>query len=282
MVKPVIGFRTLVLRLACLWFGAVLGFQQPVSKSLGFRRLSQPNKQHIYFRMSSDGPQLDDKLKPTESTGSMTEGGIKINWQRGLLQGGLALIVLPFLLNGLPSLGPEATTGTYPIRGDETIMAKKAHGTTQMAVMENLRWGVDRKGADVICSYNRAGAEFAGYWKKTKFLDDTDKIFADNPSAQVTFYDSVTGLPLFVAPQGRTYEDFIAESNVHGWPSFRDEEVVWGNVRSLRDGEMVSLAGTHLGHNLPDRKGNRYCINLVSVAGRPAAAADDGARPGAN
>jgi peptide methionine sulfoxide reductase MsrB len=27
--------------------------------------------------------------------------------------------------------------------------------------------------------------------------------------------------------------------------------------------------GTHLGHNLPDGKGNRYCINLVSVAGRP-------------
>ena len=27
---------------------------------------------------------------------------------------------------------------------------------------------------------------------------------------------------------------------------------------------------SHLGHNLPDRKGSRYCINLVSVAGRPA------------
>lgn len=30
-----------------------------------------------------------------------------------------------------------------------------------------------------------------------------------------------------------------------------------------------SLDGTHLGHNLPDSKGNRYCINLVSVAGYP-------------
>lgn len=28
---------------------------------------------------------------------------------------------------------------------------------------------------------------------------------------------------------------------------------------------MLFLAG----HNLPDRKGNRYCINLVSVAGQP-------------
>ena len=32
---------------------------------------------------------------------------------------------------------------------------------------------------------------------------------------------------------------------------------------------MVSLEGTHLGHNLPDKKGNRYCINLVSIAGNP-------------
>jgi peptide methionine sulfoxide reductase MsrB len=34
--------------------------------------------------------------------------------------------------------------------------------------------------------------------------------------------------------------------------------------------ETVSLDGTHLGHNLPDKKGNRYCINIVCVAGNPA------------
>lgn len=39
----------------------------------------------------------------------------------------------------------------------------------------------------------------------------------------------------------------------------------------LSDGETVSATGTHLGHNLPDRSGNRYCINLVSIAGRPVA-----------
>ena len=41
-------------------------------------------------------------------------------------------------------------------------------------------------------------------------------------------------------------------------------------MRILPDGESVSVDGTHLGHNIPDRAGNRYCINLVSVAGRPA------------
>ena len=48
-------------------------------------------------------------------------------------------------------------------------------------------------------------------------------------------------------------------------------QVVWDNVRCLKDGECVSVDGTHLGHNLPDRSGNRYCINLVSVAGEPSA-----------
>ena len=81
--------------------------------------------------------------------------------------------------------------------------------------------------------------------------------------------DQVTGKPLFTAGKERSWDAFVKESKSHGWPSFRDEEVVWENVRCLKDGEAISLAGTHLGHNLPDKKGNRYCINLVSVAGRP-------------
>jgi peptide methionine sulfoxide reductase MsrB len=62
-------------------------------------------------------------------------------------------------------------------------------------------------------------------------------------------------------------DEFLKESASHGWPSFRDEECHWETVRCLSDGECVSSTGTHLGHNIPDKKGNRYCINLVSVAG---------------
>jgi peptide methionine sulfoxide reductase MsrB len=105
--------------------------------------------------------------------------------------------------------------------------------------------------------------EFAGYWLQTNFLTEVDQ------SGVTTYYDSVTGKPLFKAPIGRSFADFQKESQKHGWPSFRDEEVVWENVRCLANGEAVSVDGTHLGHNLPDRSGNRYCINLVSVAGRP-------------
>lgn len=59
----------------------------------------------------------------------------------------------------------------------------------------------------------------------------------------------------------------MRESQNHGWPSFRNDEVVQENVRILPDGECVSVDGTHLGHNIPDARGDRYCINLVSVAG---------------
>ena len=54
-----------------------------------------------------------------------------------------------------------------------------------------------------------------------------------------------------------------------GWPSFRDNEVDWKYVRVLPNGETITTDGVHLGHNLPDSKGNRYCINLCSIAGQP-------------
>ena len=130
-------------------------------------------------------------------------------------------------------------------------------------MQENLRWGCDRKEADRICNFNRHYAERSGYWETTSFIKEESK------EEEITFYDSNTGKPLFIAPRGRTFDDFLKESSSHGWPSFRDEEVVWDNVRCLSDGETVSVDGTHLGHNLPDKKGSRYCINLVSIAGIP-------------
>jgi len=63
----------------------------------------------------------------------------------------------------------------------------------------------------------------------------------------------VTGAVLFVAPHGRFFEELESESRMHGWPSFRDKEMVWDSVRVLKDGETVSSTGTHPGHNLPDR-----------------------------
>jgi len=141
-------------------------------------------------------------------------------------------------------------------------------GTSAVPVQKDLRWNCDAATADRICNFNRHYAEHAGYWEQeTSFLTDESE-----KSGEIAFYDSNTGNELFTAPKGRPFEQFVAESKVHGWPSFRDSEVNWDYVRVLPDGETVSVDGTHLGHNLPDKNGNRYCINLVSVAGRPAKA----------
>lgn len=158
----------------------------------------------------------------------------------------------------------SASTGEYPIMAEDSVMSQKAHGTSEKPVQKGLRWNCDYETADRICNFNRHYAEFAGYWQTTDFL----KSLKDEEQP-VKFYDSVTGKLLFTAPVGRTMEEFLRESQGHGWPSFRDQEVNWEYVRCLRDGECVSESGTHLGHNLPDGSGNRYCINLVSVAGTP-------------
>jgi peptide methionine sulfoxide reductase MsrB len=159
---------------------------------------------------------------------------------------------------------PAAPGSRLPLSGDESIMSPKKHGTTATPVQANLRWGIADVLASRICSYNRHYAEPSGSWVATSFLREADR------AGTTTFFDSVTGRPLFMAPRGRSFEEWERESRAHGWPSFRDEEVVWDDVRVLPDGEAVSVGGTHLGHNLPDKKGNRYCINLCSVAGRPA------------
>jgi peptide methionine sulfoxide reductase MsrB len=155
-----------------------------------------------------------------------------------------------------------AAAQKYPLVGPEEIMSPKAHGTCAQGVQATLRYGCDVKTADKICCFNRHYAEHSGYMETVSWVKEVE-------NKEVTYYDSVTGKPAFVAPRGRTWAEFLEESRDHGWPSFRDQEVVWENVRCLKNGETVSLDGTHLGHNLPDRRGNRYCINLVSIAGNP-------------
>ncbi|KAL3827479.1 hypothetical protein ACHAXA_003748 [Cyclostephanos tholiformis] len=148
------------------------------------------------------------------------------------------------------------------VMGDESIMSPKAHA--EPALELRLR-------------HRRSNMQFQSTLRRIcRILENDDVLIGNRVVAtggggegEVTFYDSNTGKPLFVAPRGRDMDSFLRESESHGWPSFRDEEVIWDNVRCLPNGEAVSVDGTHLGHNLPDGRGNRYCINLVSVAGRP-------------
>ena len=105
------------------------------------------------------------------------------------------------------------------VMGDESIMKSKAHGTSERPVQENLRWNCDRKTADNICNFNRHYAEHRGYWTKTTFFDEAKREWEE--TGEVKVHDSNTGKLLFVAPRGRTYQEFIKETLTHGWPSFR-------------------------------------------------------------
>merc|ERR1719183_744835 len=132
--------------------------------------------------------------------------------------------------------------------GDESIMDQKDHGSSAVPVQENLRYGVSRKMADRISNYNRRFAELGGYFQETTFEDVVRA--ANGP---VTFYDSNTGKALFQAPIGRSVDEFIDESKVHGWPSFRDNEVVWDNVRVLKNSGEDCFCGWNASRPQPPR-----------------------------
>ena len=48
--------------------------------------------------------------------------------------------------------------------------------------------------ADKICTKNRHYAEYSGYWVQTEFIGERE-------GHRTTFYDSVSGKPLFIAPK---------------------------------------------------------------------------------
>lgn len=83
-----------------------------------------------------------------------------------------------------------------------------------------IRWGYDREVADSISCFNRHYAERSGAWQLHPAF-----VSALSTDQEITFYDSVSGLPVFIAPRGRSMQDFLAETAAHGWPSFRDAEV---------------------------------------------------------
>ncbi|CAE7643479.1 unnamed protein product, partial [Symbiodinium necroappetens] len=91
----------------------------------------------------------------------------------------------------------------------------------------------------------------------------------DKISGTTTFYDSACGVPLFKAPVNRSMADFKADTDEHGWPSFRKEEVFSEHVSVDKNGFVYSSCGTHLGSYLPDSAGPRYCMDLSCIAGNP-------------
>jgi len=88
-------------------------------------------------------------------------------------------------------------------------MNTKAHGSCVSAVQSNLRYGCDFQTADKICCYNRHYAEYSGYAFTSQHSSWITAVRKGGEANPVTFYGSVTGLPLYKAPVGRSADDLI-------------------------------------------------------------------------
>eukprot|EP00965_Chrysotila_dentata_P232874 6199243-Pleurochrysis_carterae.AAC.1 len=136
-------------------------------------------------------------------------------WAIGVWQGRLDEAKVAW--NNRKASATAAALGCRPRYGEELDFHSGDH------VRNTIKWThiglLFVRQADRICSFNRHYAEYAGYWKNTNYLKEVDR------NQPTVYYDSVSGKPLFVAPIGRSLDEFLAESASHGWPSFRDQEV---------------------------------------------------------
>jgi len=145
-------------------------------------------------------------------------------------------------------------------------------------VQENLKYGIsgrmDTFGGD---SANESMAESVCCDSRNNKKAEPQFVYAApdinlyaemEKNGVTTFYDSVCGVPLFRAPVGRTLQEFQEDTDEHGWPSFRSEEVLTENViTDEKTKDVKSVCGTHLGAYLPDDNGPRWCMDLSCIAG---------------
>jgi len=159
------------------------------------------------------------------------------------------------------------------------VRPPKEDDTCSGPVQSNLRYGISGRTtpdvpvpvdpqeslATAVCCDKRTKV-----YAEPQFLYQApDIMLFEHIKGVTTFYDSVCGVPLFRAPVNRTLEDFKADTDEHGWPSFRAEEVVKAHVTHDADGFVYSSCGTHLGSYLPDAKGPRWCMDTSCIAGNP-------------
>lgn len=179
------------------------------------------------------------------------------------------------------SIYAEATTVAQAPSGPAGVRPPKEDDTCSGPVQSHLRYNISsltepyvpvavdpqESLATAVCCDKRTKV-----YAEPQFLYQAPNIMLfEQIKGVTTFYDSVCGVPLFRAPVNRTLEDFKADTDEHGWPSFRLEEVVQAHVTHDADGFVYSSCGTHLGSYLPDAKRPRWCMDLSCIAGSPAA-----------
>merc|ERR1711990_751778 len=167
-----------------------------------------------------------------------------------------------------------------PSDEDTSTRPPQEFDTCSGRVQDNLRYNMSQfntpAGVPVNVSASESLATAICCDSRTKVYAEPRSLFSSpsvdlfgalNTSGPTTFYDSVCGIPLFRAPVNRTFEEFKQESISHGWPSFRKEELVQGNVITDKNGFVYSKCGTHLGSYLPDDQGDRWCLDLSCLSG---------------
>lgn len=206
-------------------------------------------------------------------------------WAEGAL--GKAHLELESISASTSSTTATTTTSSTPSTPTTTANSPggvpAAQNTCRDPLQKNLRYNVSSRTeptVPVAVDPSETLAEAVCCDKRTKvyaepqFLyqaPDIDLFGQISDSGVTTFYDSACGIPLFKAPVNRTMAEFKADTDEHGWPSFRLAEVLNGNVITDSSGFVYSRCGTHLGSYLPDDKGPRWCMDLVCLAGNPAA-----------
>jgi len=146
--------------------------------------------------------------------------------------------------------------------------ASKWVGCGAKVIGHPLRWGSDSGLAyEIACGSPGKGESQYHFLLSTPFLKEARK------RTKILFYDSLTLDFLFEAPNGRTMDDFLDESQSIGWLSFSAEEVFRENVRLVTSGygrgAIISVGGTHLGVASFINGVERYIVNILSVAGIP-------------
>lgn len=192
----------------------------------------------------------------------------------------LLWLVLQLLSRGSALQEGVATTRRIPFDTAVATQPTPLYDTCAGPVQADLLYGIsglspngipvaiddDETLAEAVCCDVRVA-----YYAEPMFLFEDVDLFGSVGNKTTTFYDSVCGLPLFTAPVDRSMADFQADTQEHGWPSFRAPEVHVDHVLvNATNGLVTSSCGTHLGTFLPDAQGDRWCIDLSCIAGQPA------------